>query len=237
MSTRTVRSLAAAMTEREKTSSWRPTRMRHNENRHAGSPLKRMFDIVIASVAIIILSPLLILIAMLIRLTSPGPVLYGHERVGYNGRSFRCWKFRSMVTDADRALARHLAASPSARREWDETHKLREDPRITPLGQILREKSIDELPQLFNVLRGEMSLVGPRPVVTEELSRYGRSARHYLRTRPGITGLWQVSGRSETNYAQRVVLDRAYVQNGSLLMDFYILLRTIPVVLKARGSW
>lgn len=237
MNTKTIRLLAAEVTEREQFRSRSPASMRRGNKRWAGSQLKRLMDTFIASIAVLALAPLLMLVALMVRFTSPGPILYGHKRVGHNGRTFRCWKFRSMVTDADKALARHLDASPEARREWEETHKLRNDPRITPIGQVLREKSIDELPQLFNVLMGDMSLVGPRPVVKDELSRYGSSARHYLSARPGVTGLWQVSGRSETDYARRVALDRAYVQNCGILMDMKILLQTIPVVLKARGSW
>ncbi|WP_417809343.1 sugar transferase [Thioclava sp.] len=194
-------------------------------------------DICVAAIAIILFSPLLLCVAIMVWLTSPGPVFYGHERVGYGGRVFRCWKFRSMVVDADLALAHHLAQSAAARREWEETCKLRNDPRITAIGQVLRAASIDELPQLFNVLVGDMSLVGPRPVAKKELARYGRSSRHYLSVRPGITGLWQVSGRSKTNYFRRVALDRAYVQNCGIGLDLKILMRTVPTVLKADGSW
>lgn len=237
MSTRTIRVLAADVTGQQRPGSRNPASPRQGNSGWAGSSVKRLTDILVAGIAIIVFSPLLILVALMIRFTSPGPILYGHKRVGHNGRTFRCWKFRTMVTDADRALEHHLAVSPKARREWEETHKLRDDPRITSIGQVLRERSVDEFPQLFNVLLGDMSLVGPRPVVKDELPRYGSSARHYLSTRPGVTGLWQVSGRSETDYTRRVVLDRAYVQNCSVLMDLKILLLTIPAVLKARGSW
>ena len=203
----------------------------------AGWPLKRSFDFVVAALMILALSPLLVGVALMVRVTSPGPVLYGHIRVGLNGQYFRCWKFRSMVPDADTALARYLSRSPDARREWAGSRKLRHDPRITAVGAVLRSLSIDELPQLFNVLAGEMSLVGPRPVVPDELSRYGRSARHYLRVRPGITGLWQVSGRSKTSYARRIALDRFYVARCSGQLDMMILARTIPVVLRSGGAW
>lgn len=202
-----------------------------------GSGLKRPLDVLVAIVAIVLLSPLLLCVSVMVWITSPGPIFYGHERVGLDGRVFRCWKFRSMMVNADRALAQHLASSPAARKEWAETRKLRDDPRITAIGHTLRATSIDELPQLLNVLMGEMSLVGPRPVTKGELVRYGRSARHYLSARPGITGLWQVSGRSETHYGRRVALDRKYAQNPTLLMDIWILLRTVPVVLNRQGSW
>ncbi len=202
-----------------------------------GSNLKRPLDVLVAILAIILLSPLLLCVTVMVWITSPGPIFYGHERVGHNGRVFRCWKFRSMMVNADRALAQHLANSAAARSEWAETRKLRDDPRVTAIGHTLRATSIDELPQLFNVLMGEMSLVGPRPITKGELVRYGRSARHYLSARPGITGLWQVSGRSETNYSRRVALDRKYAQNSTLFMDIWILLRTVPVVLKRQGSW
>ncbi|WP_415183142.1 sugar transferase [Phaeovulum sp.] len=237
MGHRTVRLLTASAVTRDQ---FRPSGVKASRRRvekAAGSQLKRILDITGASLAIIALSPLLICVALMVWVTSPGPVFYGHQRIGQGGRPFKCWKFRSMILDSERALARHLANSPTARQEWHETRKLRDDPRITSIGQTLRATSLDELPQLFNVLLGDMSLVGPRPVVKDELALYGRSARYYLRARPGITGLWQVSGRSETAYSRRVALDRAYVKNAGFLMDLSILLRTVPVVLKARGSW
>lgn len=199
--------------------------------------MKRALDIAGATALIVVLLPLLLSVSFLVRRGSPGPVIYGHERIGRNGRRFQCLKFRSMVVDSDRALARHLATSQAAREEWAETRKLRDDPRITPIGAVLRKLSIDELPQLWNVLIGDMSLVGPRPVVYDELEFYGRSARYYLRTRPGITGLWQVSGRSEMTYRRRVALDRTYVVRCGSFSDLLILLRTIPAVLKSRGAW
>ena len=203
----------------------------------ANDTIKRTIDLVGASFLIVFLSPLMVTVAILVTLGSNGPVFYGHERIGSAGRKFRCWKFRSMVSDADAVLATHLALSSTARAEWSATRKLRHDPRITPLGEMLRRLSIDELPQLANVIRGEMSLVGPRPVTTGELALYGSSSRHYLRVRPGITGLWQVSGRSEMSYARRVALDRAYVTRCGSGADVAILLRTIPAVLKTHGAW
>lgn len=204
--------------------------------RAVGGYAKRCADIAIASVALAALSPLFVFVALLVRITDPGPIFFGHKRVGLGGKSFRCLKFRTMCTDADTVLRDLLATDPAAAAEWQTTRKLRKDPRITPVGRVLREYSLDELPQLINVIRGEMSLVGPRPVVTSELTRYGNDAVHYLSARPGITGLWQVSGRSDTSYQTRVALDARYVTGWSLLGDIMILLRTIPAVLGARGS-
>ena len=203
-----------------------------------GEPLKRSLDVTGAALGLLALSPLFLLIVAMVRFCDGGgPALYGHARIGRDGRPFRCLKFRTMVVDGDAVLARYLASDPSARREWDETRKLRHDPRVTPLGRVMRQLSIDELPQLINVLRGEMSLVGPRPVVREELDRYGRSASYYLRVRPGLTGLWQISGRSDTTYRRRVAYDRIYAQRYSLGTDIVIIARTIPAVCFARGSY
>ena len=203
-----------------------------------GGGLKRFVDVTGAACGLLVLSPMLLMIAAMVRWgPHGGPVLFGHTRIGLNGRPFRCWKFRTMATDGDALLAFHLAADPAARWEWENTRKLRSDPRVTPLGAVMRRLSIDELPQLFNVLRGDMSLVGPRPVVEDELNRYGRFADRYLRSRPGLTGLWQVSGRSDTSYRKRVACDRMYVERWSLGSDFAILVRTVGVVCSARGSY
>jgi exopolysaccharide production protein ExoY len=202
-----------------------------------GGWAKRGFDIVVAMTAIILLAPLLIGVSLLVAYSSPGPILYGHKRVGFGGKPFMCWKFRSMVTNGDVVLDRYLRNNPASRQEWADTQKLKEDPRVTPLGRVLRKLSIDELPQLFNILLGEMSIVGPRPIVDDETRRYGPSLGHYLRTRPGLTGLWQVSGRSDTGYRQRVILDRCYASNWSLVGDIGIILRTIPAVLRSHGSY
>jgi exopolysaccharide production protein ExoY len=198
----------------------------------AGGSLKRALDIAIALTALVLLAPVMVAIAAIIWLTQGGSVVFAHERVGLGGRTFRCLKFRTMVPDAAERLARYLATNEEAARIWAETQKLRNDPRVTWFGHILRKSSLDELPQLFNVLRGEMSCVGPRPVVADELRRYGEHAYEYVKARPGITGLWQVSGRSNTTYAHRVKLDRVYVRRCSLLLDLGILLRTLPAVLK-----
>lgn len=196
-----------------------------------GGFVKRAADVVVATVALVLLLPLMVLIGVAVRLTMGGPVLFGHSRIGHNGQTFRCYKFRTMVVEADEVLRNHLAVNPEAAKEWRETRKLRNDPRITFLGHFLRKTSIDELPQLINVLRGEMSCVGPRPIVADELAHYGENAAYYFRARPGLTGAWQVSGRTSLRYADRVALDVEYVRDWSLWHDFRILLKTIPAVL------
>jgi UDP-galactose-lipid carrier transferase len=196
---------------------------------------KRLLDVSGAILLIVLLSPLLLAIAALVR-RDGGPVLYRHKRVGAGGRSFGCIKFRSMDIRADDILTNHLASHPAAAVEWHATQKLRSDPRITAIGRILRQTSLDELPQLLNVIRGEMSLVGPRPIVQSELRFYGEHAESYMKARPGLTGLWQVSGRSNTSYDERVKLDVWYVRNWTFWHDVAILLKTIPVVLFRRGA-
>jgi exopolysaccharide production protein ExoY len=197
---------------------------------------KRSLDVGVAVTALFVLLPLLLLIAVLVWAGDRQAPIYRHMRLGRDGRRFGCLKFRSMVTDGEAVLAAHLAASPRARAEWAETHKLSDDPRITPIGHVLRKTSLDELPQLWNVLRGEMSLVGPRPIVPAEVARYGRAFATCFAVPPGVTGLWQVSGRSDTTYAERVALDLDYATRWSLRRDLAILLRTIPAVLAQRGS-
>jgi exopolysaccharide production protein ExoY len=199
--------------------------------------LARALDIVIALAALLLTLPLFTVLAIAIRLTDGGPAFFGHKRIGRGGRSFRCLKFRSMVVNAEERLQALLASDPAAAREWARDQKLREDPRITALGKFLRKSSLDELPQLLNVLRGEMSIVGPRPIVEAEIVRYGRSYRHYCQVRPGITGLWQVTGRNNVSYQRRVALDRLYVQTKSLPTDVKIILKTIPAVLVRDGSY
>lgn len=196
---------------------------------------KRIFDTFVASFLLVVLSPILLAIAIMVR-RGGGPALYRHKRVGFEGRSFGCIKFRSMDVNGDRILKDLLANDADVAAEWAATQKLRNDPRITPIGRFLRNTSLDELPQLLNVLRGEMSLVGPRPVVHSELSFYGDNTAYYMQARPGLTGLWQVSGRSDTTYEQRVRLDVWYVRNWTLWHDLAILMKTIPVVLFRRGA-
>ena len=198
---------------------------------------QRILDLVLAVPLLIVLAPIVGLLALAVWINDGGPAFYGQMRIGRHGRSFRCWKFRSMVTDSDAVLARVLALSPQARAEWARDHKLRTDPRITWMGRLLRSSSLDELPQLWNVLCGEMSLVGPRPIVVAEIGRYGARFHDYCTCRPGITGLWQVSGRNNLSYRRRVAIDAVYARRASLRLDLFILARTIPAVLLRRGSY
>lgn len=201
-----------------------------------GRALKRGFDIVAALCAILLLSPLLIFVALQVR-RDGGPVLYGHKRIGRNGKTFKCLKFRSMVVNSAEVLAELLARDPEARAEWDREFKLKNDVRITPIGRFLRKSSLDELPQLWNVLRGEMSFVGPRPIIDQELERYGEASKYYLMATPGITGLWQVSGRNDVDYATRVRLDVTYVMNWTFRSDMGILFKTFFVVIRGSGAY
>ena len=202
-----------------------------------GGTAKRAIDITLASAMLLLFLPLMLFIALLIATGDRGPVFYGHERIVYNGRLFRCLKFLSIAAESAILLDTYLASNPAARREWTETQKLRNDPRVTALGRFLRSTSLDELPQLINVIRGDMSLVGPRPIVQAEVPRYADRIQAYLSTRPGITGLWQVSGRSDVDYARRVEFDVNYVRNWSLGGDLAILGRTVWVVFTRAGSY
>ncbi len=197
---------------------------------------KRTVDISAASILLILLFPVLLVIALIV-MSDRGNAIYGHPRIGRGGRTFKCLKFRSMVKNSDEVLARLLATDPQARAEWDRDFKLKNDIRITPVGRILRKTSLDELPQLWNVLRGDMSLVGPRPVVQKELVRYGDDVGYYLALKPGMTGLWQVSGRNDVDYPTRVSLDVKYATNRSLAFDMSILLRTVKVVFEKDGAY
>jgi Undecaprenyl-phosphate galactose phosphotransferase WbaP len=198
---------------------------------------KRLLDLTLTILGGICILPLLALIALWIRWDSRGPALYGHRRIGFGGQRFRAWKFRSMIENADQVLQAHLERNPELREEWERDHKLRNDPRLTRAGRFLRRTSLDELPQLWNVLRGEMSLVGPRPIVQEEVPRYGDSFDLYTRVKSGLTGLWQVSGRNDTSYDERVRLDTFYVRNWSVWLDLCILFRTIGIVLLRKGAY
>jgi lipopolysaccharide/colanic/teichoic acid biosynthesis glycosyltransferase len=200
-------------------------------------PMIEVMNMLIALLALIFTLPIMLGVGFAIFLQDGGPVLFAHRRVGRDGRSFRCLKFRSMAIDAEARLAGLLARDPQARAEWAEDHKLRNDPRVTALGEFLRKSSLDELPQLFNVLRGEMSLVGPRPIVEAEIVKYGRRFDQYCAVKPGITGLWQVSGRNDTTYRTRVALDCVYAANRSLMLDARVLVATVPAVLMRRGSY
>jgi exopolysaccharide production protein ExoY len=198
---------------------------------------KRMVDIVLALSGIVLLAPLLTICFLVTVLTSPGPALFRHRRVGFKGKHFYCLKFRTMVTDAPERLRQLLESDPTAAAEWATNRKLRYDPRVTAIGAILRKSSLDELPQLFNVLKGEMSIVGPRPVTEEELVRYSSAANAYLACRPGITGLWQVSGRSTTTYNKRIACDTFYARNWSMTLDAKILIVTIPALLVSDSAY
>lgn len=198
--------------------------------------LKRLFDLMGAVALGLVFLPFILAICVMLR-AEGGPIIFRHRRVGRDGKYFNCLKFRSMVPDADRVLRELLERQPELKAEWLRAHKLRNDPRITALGRFLRRTSLDELPQLGNVIRGEMSLVGPRPVVSDELLRYGRCACIYLAARPGVTGLWQVTGRNNTDYRRRVVLDVYYVRRQNLLLDLYILAKTTHVVLGGSGAY
>ncbi len=191
----------------------------------------------IAVLALAFLAPLMLIVALAVYMQDGGPVIFAHRRVGRDGKTFRCLKFRSMAIDAERRLAEVLAQDPDARAEWDRDHKLRNDPRVTKLGDFLRRTSLDELPQLFNVLIGEMSLVGPRPIVDAEIGKYGRHFKHYCAVKPGITGLWQVSGRNDTTYQARVAMDCLYARSRSVGLDLAVLVKTVPAVLLRRGSY
>ncbi|HEX3401487.1 MAG TPA: undecaprenyl-phosphate galactose phosphotransferase WbaP [Acetobacteraceae bacterium] len=208
---------------------------RNNLARPFSRAVKAAFDQVVAAAFVLLFAPLLLVLAAVVR-SDGGPAFYRHRRIGASGRSFGCIKFRTMVTDADRVLDQVLATDPAAAAEWAATQKLNDDPRITRFGRFLRRSSLDELPQLFNVLRGEMSLVGPRPIVQAEVGRYAEDIEYYYETKPGLTGLWQVSGRSDTSYERRVRLDVWYVRNWTLWHDIAILLKTIPAVFLQRGA-
>jgi Undecaprenyl-phosphate galactose phosphotransferase WbaP len=203
----------------------------------AGLRLKRSIDLVFSASLLVCTSPLLLLVALAVKLTSDGPILFRHQRIGKDGIPFQVCKFRTMVRDADVRLAERLANSEDDRQEWQRDRKLRNDPRITPIGGFLRKFSLDEFPQLWNVLRGEMSIVGPRPICYEEISRYGEQFAAYSKVRPGITGLWQVSGRNEMSYSNRVGIDTYYVDHWSPWMDLYILVRTFKAVSSSRGAY
>ncbi|MBV9509378.1 MAG: sugar transferase [Caulobacteraceae bacterium] len=202
-----------------------------------GNVVQRSVDLLIASFAIIFFAPIMVAAALGVWLQDGGPVFYAHRRIGLNGREFNCLKFRSMLIDSEARLRQLLAESAEARAEWERDHKLRNDPRITPIGSFLRRSSLDELPQLFNVLAGDMSIVGPRPIVTAEAKRYGRRFSHYCSVRPGITGLWQISGRNDVSYRRRVAIDTCYAQKRTLALDLQIIVATVPSVLLRKGSY
>jgi exopolysaccharide production protein ExoY len=205
--------------------------------RPVGGAGKRVFDVVAALAAIAALLPMFSILCIAVRMECPGPVLFRQRRLGFDGREFTCLKFRTMALDAERALREYLAINEDARREWQTTHKLRNDPRITAFGRFLRRSSLDELPQFFNVLMGHMSIVGPRPIVAEEVPLYREHFGDYANARPGLTGLWQVSGRNTTSYPQRVAYDVDYLRNWSFIRDMQIILATVTHIWEGNGAY
>jgi len=199
--------------------------------------IKRFIDLTLAIIGGIILLPLLLFAALLVKITSPGPILYRHSRLGKNGKPFIAYKFRSMVTDSGERLQKLLESNPELKKEWDESHKLKNDPRVTPIGKILRRTSIDELPQLINILKGEMSLVGPRPITEAEVEKYGEDFNRIFSATPGLTGLWQVSGRSDSDYTARISYDTYYLQSWSVWLDIWVIFKTFGAVVRGRGAY
>ena len=179
----------------------------------------------------------MIFLSLCVKLSSKGPVFYGHKRVGKNGKEIKCWKFRSMYKDSQKMLEEILLTNPEMKKEWEENRKFVNDPRVTKFGKFLRKTSLDELPQLFNILIGNMSFVGPRPVTKDELEKYGENANYILTVTPGLSGMWQISGRSETGYEERINLDSYYIQNWSIWLDMWIIIKTIWVVLRGKGAY
>lgn len=211
--------------------------MRNNLARRWNRIVKRIFDLVCTVFGSILLSPLLLGLTVLVAIDNRGSVIFAHQRVGKNGKLFPCYKFQTMVPNAQEALERYLQENPAARREWEANFKLEHDPRVTKLGAFLRKTSLDELPQLWNVIRGDMSLVGPRPIITAEIERYGDYFREYSMVLPGITGMWQASGRSDVSYEERVAMDTWYVRNWSIWVDLMYLFKTITVVFSRKGAY
>lgn len=211
--------------------------IRNNLDNRWNRILKRTFDLTATVIGGLMISPILLAIALWVYHDSPGPVIFKHRRVGRNGKEFNCYKFRSMCVNSKEVLEHLLATAPEAKAEWDKEFKLKNDPRITKSGAFLRKTSLDELPQLWNVLKGEMSLVGPRPIVKKEISKYGQYFREYKMVRPGITGIWQTSGRNDVDYLERVQMDNWYVHNWSVWIDLVLLWRTFGVVLAGNGAY
>lgn len=214
-----------------------PARIVMFTRRKPRQKLKRALDILLCSVAMPLILPLGLLLALSVRLDSKGSAIYKHERIGKNGKPFAIYKFRTMTQDADKKLDEYLAKDQELAEEWEENHKLRHDPRLTRIGQFLRKTSLDELPQIINILKGEMTLVGPRPIVEAEKEKYGRYFEEYCEVRPGLTGLWQTSGRNNTTYSQRVAFDHYYLNHWSIWLDLWIMAKTIPVALGGWGAY
>lgn len=212
-------------------------RVRNNLAYWYNSTLKLVFDNLASLAGMIVILPVCAVIAAAIKLDSPGPIFFAHQRIGRDGKTFPCYKFRTMAVNAQELLEKYLASDPAIRQEWERDFKLKDDPRVTRVGRFLRKTSLDELPQIFNVLRGEMSLVGPRPIIKDEIAKYGDYINDFYLVRPGITGLWQVSGRSDVDYENRVQLDSWYVRNWSLWLDMMLLMRTVGVVVRGKGAY
>ncbi len=199
--------------------------------------IKRAIDLLLAMICLPVLLPVIGMVALAIRLSSPGPIFFSHRRIRGHGRFFSMWKFRTMCVNSAEVLENYLAAHPDARAEWKKDHKLKHDPRVTKVGEFLRRTSLDELPQIWNVLTGSMSLVGPRPIVAAEVEKYGECFADYCKVKPGVTGLWQVSGRSRVSYPERILLDRQYARTWSLTGDLRILVRTLSSVVNQDGAY
>lgn len=212
-------------------------RLKNNLARPLNKFVKYSFDWIATALGMIAISPLLLLICICIKLDSPGPILFAHRRIGKDGKAFNCYKFRSMCKDAEARLEKILVEDEEVKEEWGKSFKIKNDLRVTKVGKFLRKTSLDELPQILNVLKGEMSLVGPRPIVGEELVRYGEYVDDYLVVRPGITGMWQVNGRSDTTYDERVRMDSWYVRNWNFWLDIMLLWKTIKTVFKCEGAY
>lgn len=209
----------------------------HNLTKKSKLFIKRMIDLILIIVSLPIVLPVCIILGLLVKLTSKGPVLYSHTRVGKNGKIIKCWKFRSMYKNSAEMLEKILKENPAMREEWERERKFVNDPRVTKFGKFLRKTSLDELPQLINILIGQMSFVGPRPVTTEELDKYGEYANYVLSVTPGLSGMWQISGRSETGYEERIAYDTYYIQNWSVWLDIWIIIKTIWVVINGKGAY
>lgn len=209
----------------------------HNLTFRGNLILKRLMDILSIIISLPLTFPVMLILMILTKCTSKGPIFYGHKRIGKNGKEIKCWKFRSMCVDSQKMLEEILATDPVRRAEWEKDRKFQNDPRVTKFGKFLRKTSLDELPQLFNILFGDMSLVGPRPVTEPELVKYGKYKDYVLSVVPGLTGMWQVSGRSDTGYEERISFDTYYIQNWSIWLDIWILIKTVWVVLKGKGAY
>lgn len=209
----------------------------HNLTKKLNLFVKRLIDLIMIFISALFVIPIMIIIAVLIKITSKGPVFYGHKRVGKNGKEITCWKFRSMYVNSQEMLEEILKNDPERREEWERDRKFVNDPRVTKFGKFLRKTSLDELPQFINILTGNMSFVGPRPVTKEELEKYGENAGYILSVTPGLSGMWQISGRSDTGYEERIYLDTFYIQNWSIWLDLWIIIRTVWVVINGKGAY